>query len=239
MSLAHPAFDPYRALIAALDLAHGPPPIARLDALSGQLGCVNARGLPVRFVASERPLSARDYETGIFDTGTVPTRAGNWHDVFNALVWLRFPATKAAINAAHVAALPGNDGARRGPRRDALTVLDESGVVVTAGDAALTALLAARQWHTLFWERRAQVAATLHAIVIGHALLEKALDPYPAMTGKCLVIDGTAHDETIAAHIGDIRSPAQLLPLPVQGLPGWDAANSHPGYYANREVFRP
>jgi hypothetical protein len=39
--------------------------------------------------------------------------------------------------------------------------------------------------------------------------------------------------------LGAIDTPRQLAPLPVQGIPGWDAANAHAAYYANQEVFRP
>jgi len=45
------------------------------------------------------------YEPRCYLKGEVPTRAHNWHDLFNALVWLTFPATKAVINARHYHAL--------------------------------------------------------------------------------------------------------------------------------------
>ncbi|WP_363928408.1 DUF3025 domain-containing protein [Thiobacillus sp.] len=42
-------------------------------------------------------MSARDYETHILQTGQVPTRAETWHDVLNALVWLRFPRIQGCV----------------------------------------------------------------------------------------------------------------------------------------------
>jgi hypothetical protein len=240
----HPAFAPYRELIDALELARARPSMDALNALAAARGTMQARGLPLRFFAPDSRLSARDYETHILQTGQVPTRADTWHDVLNALVWLRFPRFKAALNAAHGKAIALETDARRGRRRDALTVLDESGVWVISGDPALSALLAERAWHALFWTARDRVETEMRFVVVGHALLEKVLAPYPAMTGKCLALmadlpDLDAADRLAARELGAIDTPRQLPPLPVQGVPGWDAANAHAAYYANREVFRP
>ena len=81
-------------------------------------------------------------------------------------------------------------------------------------------------------------------MVVGHALLEKALAPYAAMTGKCLMLvsetlDADAAEAQAVSALGAIDTPRQLAPLPVQGIPGWDAANACAAYYSNREIFRP
>jgi hypothetical protein len=244
LNFDHPAFAPYRELIDALGLAQALPSMDTLNALAAARGTTQARGLPLRFFAPDGRLAARDYETRILETGQVPSRPDTWHDVLNALVWLRFPRFKAALNAAHGAAIALETGPRRGRRRDALTVLDESGVWVISRDAALPALLAERAWHALFWEARSPVETGMHFVAVGHALLEKALAPYPAMTGKCLTLiadspDLDAADVQAARELGAIDTPRQLPPLPLQGIPGWDAANAQSAYYANREVFRP
>lgn len=244
MNLDHPAFTPYRELIGALGLAHQLPPTDALNALATALGTRQSRGLPLRFFTPARPLPARDYELRILRTGEVPTRAGNVHDALNALVWLRFPRFKAALNAAHGEAIAAEGTPLRGRRRDALTVLDESGVWVLSRDPELPRLLAEHAWHALFWERRNDVERDLRFVVVGHALLEKALAPYPEMTGKCLVLDSPELDndaaETAAVDaLVTVDTPHQLPPLPVQGLPGWDPANADPAYYANVGVFRP
>lgn len=244
MNFDHPAFAPYRTLIDALDLARGLPTLDALNALAAQRGTVQARGLPLTFVAPVGTLAARDYETRILETGEVPTRADTWHDVLNALVWLRFPRFKAALNAAHGEAFATEHGPLRGRRRDALTVLDESGVWVASRDPALPRLLANRAWLALFRDARERVERDMQCVVVGHALLEKALAPYPAMTGKCLLIDTTTLDpnaiEPLAVSaLATVDTPRQLPPLPVQGIPGWDAANTSAAYYENREVFRP
>jgi hypothetical protein len=244
LNFDHPAFAPYRALIDALELTRGLPSLDALNALAATRDTTQARGLPLRFFVPDGRLSARDYETHILHTGQVPTRADTWHDVLNALVWLRFPRFKAALNTAHGEALAVEADSRRGRRRDALTVLDESGVWVISRESTLPELLAGRAWHALFWKARARVEADMRFVVVGHALLEKALAPYPAMTGKCLMLisdtlDPDAVDAQAAAALAMIDTPRQLAPLPVQGIPGWDAANASDAYYANPEIFRP
>jgi len=244
LSFEHPAFAPYREVIDALGLARGLPSLDDLNALAVARGTTQARGLPLSFFSPDGRLSARDYETHILHTGQVPTRADTWHDVLNALVWLRFPRFKAALNAAHGEAIARETDTRRGRWRDALTVLDESGVWVISRDPALPGLLAGRAWHALFRESRARVKSDMCFVVVGHALLEKALAPYPSMTGKCLMMMSDSLDpdaaESLAVNaLGAINTPRQLAPLPVQGIPGWDAANVDAGYYDNAAIFRP
>ena len=244
MNFAHPAFAPYRDLIDALGLGHARPSLDALNALAAARDTMQSRGLPLRFFAADGRLPARDYETHILHTGRVPTRADTWHDVLNALVWLRFPRFKAALNAAHGEAIALETDSRRCRRRDALTVLDESGVWVVSRESTLPALLTGHAWHALFWEARARVETGMCFVVVGHALLEKTLAPYPSITGKCLLLqsdslDPDAADTLAVTALGAIGTPRQLAPLPVQGIPGWDAANAHAAYYANKEIFRP
>ncbi len=241
MNFRHPAFDSYRLLIDALGLARGQPALDTLNALASRMNIRQARGLALRFVAPAGRIAARDYETRILATGEVPTRADTWHDTLNALVWLRFPRFKAALNAAHGTALAAEPGPRRGPRRDALTVLDESGVWVASDEPALPVLLGNHAWQELFWTRRRAVERDMRFVVVGHALLEKTLAPYASMTGKCLFVGDLRGDpETAAcAALEAICTPRSLAPLPIQGIPGWDAGNACEHYYANSEIFRP
>ena len=53
-----------------------------------------------RFVAQTPALLADGlhYEQRIAERGQIATREGNWHDLLNALVWLRHPALKRALN---------------------------------------------------------------------------------------------------------------------------------------------
>lgn len=243
MNFDHPAFLPYRALIDTLGLAQSLPTLDALNRCAAARGTTQARQLPVTFIAPTRRWSARDYERHILETGQVPTRTDTWHDILNALVWLRFPRFKAALNAAHALAMADETGPQRGRRRDALTLLDESGVWVASRHASLTRLLAERAWHTLFVEQRARVETEMRFIVVGHALLEKALAPYPAMTGKCLLLPGVAGDADAVERaaldaLETIGAARQLPPLPIQGVPGWEPRNADPAYYGDRTVFR-
>jgi hypothetical protein len=240
LNFSHPAFVPYQPLIATLDLENGLPALSALNAQAAALNIVQAQGRPLHFIAPHGKLAARDYETHILDTGEIPTRADTWHDMLNALVWLRYPAFKAALNAAHVSAMRDETGPARCRRRDALTVLDESGVWVLGRDRSLYSLIEAHAWQRIFLEQRHTVQSGLRFVVVGHALLEKALAPYPAMTGKCLWLGNAQGDEAAACvALPGLDSPRQLAPLPVQGIPGWDAANACPDYYDNPDVFRP
>ena len=243
MKLQHPAFDPYRTLIDSLALERSFPSVAALSAAADRLGIVNADGKPLRFVTPDSRLSARDYETGILLNGCVPTRAANAHDLMNALVWLRFPRFKATLNRSHVAAIAAEPGTQRGRRRDALTVLDESGIWVASLAADLSLALAGREWEQLFWNRRDEVDSRMRFVVVGHALLEKLLSPYPSMTGKCLLmesagLDPDAAEKSAIAALAGLDNPHQLPPLPVLGIPGWDD-NASVTYYRNSEIFRP
>jgi hypothetical protein len=243
LKLQHPAFDPYRTLIESLALEQGFPAVAALSAAADRLGIVNAHGKPLGFVTPDSRLSARDYETGILLSGCVPTRADNLHDLMNALVWLRFPRFKAALNERHVAAIAAEPGTQRGRRRDALTVLDESGIWVVSLEDDLALALRRREWEQLFWDRRDEVGSRMRFVVVGHALLEKVLAPYPAMTGKCLLLESQslALDDAEAgavAALAALDNPRHLPPLPVLGIPGWDD-NASVAYYRNAEIFRP
>ena len=243
MNLQHPAFAPYQDQIAALALARHFPSLHALSALARQRGLVNARNLPLCFTAPDKHLSARDYERHILQTGSIPTRPDNWHDVMNALVWLRFPHFKAALNAAHGEAITAETSTLRGRRRDALTLLDESGVWVLADEPLLTGVLRRRQWRALFWEQREAARAHMQFVVVGHALLEKMRQPYPAITGKCLILDAgqmvldQAQTQAIVA-LTRLDAPNQLAPLPLLGIPGWDRDNACPTYYDNQDIFR-
>ena len=244
MNFRHPAFAPYQALIEQLGLAQALPSLDALNALATALGTTQARKLPLRFFVPDGRLSARDYEGRMLQTGRVPTRPESWHDVLNALVWLRFPGFKRALNAAHGEAIALETDSVRGRRRDALTMLDESGVWIVSHDPSLPELLTQRAWHALFWDNRHTVEAAMQFVVVGHALLEKALAPYPSITGKCLLLQSDTLDPDTAeglviAALATLHTASQLVPLPIQGIPGWDPDNAQADYYANQDVFRP
>ena len=240
-----PMFAPLRGIGDALAGKVWPPP-ARLNTLARERAVVSGGGQPLCFETLTQPTAAADYESRIHDDGVVPLRADNWHDLFNAAAWLAFPRTKAVLNRAHVAALQVQQGAVRSPRRDALTLFDESGVLVLSRSRRVLDDIRAFAWQRLFWDRREELLASTRFAVFGHALFEKALSPYVGMTGHALLIettDRTAGDDldVVAADavLGSITQPRDLSPLPVLGVPGWWDANRNAAFYANTAYFRP
>jgi hypothetical protein len=189
-----PMFEPLRAGAPARG-AHWPGHGELQHALEARVPPVsNARGMPLRVVppGPRRGGPAEKYEARIFLEGALPVRPGDWHDYFNVLAWLSFPRTKAALNARHHAELGRQRAAgerNRGPTQDALTLFDEGGVIAAASDDRLLALLREWRWKELFWERRAQLAAHMRFFVFGHALYEKALQPFPGITGRGILLE--------------------------------------------------
>lgn len=220
------------------------PDLAALNTLAERQDLRNAIGLAVRFTPQTSRCGQHDYEIGIHTGGLVPSRERNWHDLFNALTWLAFPDTKATLNAVHRAALP--QGKNRTPESDAATLFDESGLVLVSDDDTLAGLLAARRWQQALVLRRAEWRQ-VRAYVVGHAILEKLLTPWPGITAKCLFVKMSAETDlaTLDAAIAQswrnaaIAGPAALFPMPVLGIPGWWPANETAAFYADERVFRP
>ena len=212
-----------------------------LNALAEAGGIRTQAGKPVRFVA---PATTKDlhYEQQIYESGCVATRAGNLHDWFNALAWLAFPCTKARINAMHAEQIPRERG-RRGRLRDLLTLFDEGGAIVRCDDARLIAMLREFRWKELFWEQRSRVLSSMRVVVFGHAVLEKALEPWPGVTCKAIfvTVEGDADAQAAAwlARLPLDATPQELAALPVFGYPGWLPGNARPGFYDDLRYFRP
>jgi hypothetical protein len=189
----------------------------------------------VRPAADRRP-----YEIQAFDTGRIATRADSLHDWFNALAWLAFPRTKARMNAMHAAQMPREDG-RRGPLRDLLTVFDEGGVLVACADDELIGLVREFRWKELFWTHRSRTREKMRLTILGHAALEKALEPWPGITCKALFVDPHGNlDEQAANWLAQLPPGARardLAPLPVFGYPGW-AENDSAAFYDDDRYFR-
>jgi len=254
-------FEPLRAAARAL---HSPvwPGCDELNRViaSRVESIANAAGRPLRFVGQQpRQKTFEDkYEPRIFLRGEVQMRSCNWHDLFNALVWLTFPAAKAALNLRHYRELERQrlSGAQvRGPAGDALTLFDEGGVVAAASDPGLASLLTGFEWKQLFWRRRAEVLRRMRFYLFGHALYEKALAPFAGVTGRgvmfevedaffVLPLDAQlrALDARLAAHIGEaarFAATRELAPVPILGVPGWCDDNAREQYYDNLDYFRP
>jgi hypothetical protein len=213
--------------------------LERLNAHARARDLRTERGLPVRFVPP-RPREGA-YEVRVHETGEVETRPESWHDYFNALVWLAFPRAKARLNALHAAEIP-REGGRRGRLRDLLTLLDEGGVLAHCDDPELVELLRAMRWQELFWRERSRTRASLRLVVFGHAVLEKAIDPWPGIACKAIIAPARADaDEFLHDWLGGLgpgASPRDLGPLPVFGYPGWFAHGQSAEFYGDRRYFR-
>lgn len=237
---AHPAFDGLSIFHDWLTSPMWPTPAELNDAMPFP---------DKRFVQQDQSLldDGLHYEVRIAERHVIATRAENWHDLFNATIWCRYPAIKHALNARQVAHIATMGTAQRNRAQYALTQFDEAGVIVRVREPALLALWDAHDWSALFHQHEsAWKSGDLHiAAVIGHALLEHALVPELLLVGKCLVVQGDVEDETCIATVAcaiaegrALNDPQELRPLPLAGIPGWypgqDAA-----FFAGTECFQP
>lgn len=258
--LVSPLFEPLHPVLERLGRDHFPA-LGDLNALlaarpdiavqSGKLLCFVGQGLG-------EPGSGARYEPRCYLNGEVQTRENNLHDLFNALVWLTFPQSKAAINARHYRALTDAipvSQTRRGGVRDTATLFDESGVIVACANTRLAGLLCDFKWKELFWSHRDEVSAAMGFYIFGHGLYEKAMRPYIGMTGQGLVLDVAAEfftwptarrlqhlDARVAAYLNGVSNcgdTRELTPVPLLGVPDWSEDSVHEAYYDNRDYFRP
>lgn len=223
----------------------------------------NHLSLPIQFVPQSVLPEGMAYESFISATGCVPTR-DNLHDFFNALVWLTFPRIKVALNELQAAeitrrALAVAEQARhtqqaqqtRGRVRDAATIFDENAVLFLTSEPSLSSLLRGHQWQELFIEHRKEFNEKCTVYLFGHALLEKLVDPYKAITGHTWIIaiaeDVLASpelarrewlDRTVAGQLKGGLSTSDFSHLPVLGVPGWWPEQDE-AFYADSGVFRP
>ena len=211
-------------------------------------------GHRIRFVPSDQ-LADEPYERRIYNSGQISTRPNNWHDLFNALVWAKYPAIKVAMNSCHFHAWSEQKSGRRGKLRDALTLFDECGVIVYSANKKILRALSERRWKETFLDERFRL--DLQLSVCGHAILEKYLSPYKSMTAKALLLHVTEDfmllPKTVALRSIDVfvakqlldekllDSPASLGPLPLAGVPGWWSPDEQSSefFYDDLQVFRP
>lgn len=221
-----------------------------LEALNLALGAATHpySGARLRFVEQTPDLLADGlhYETRIHDLGAIATRARNWHDLFNALMWLDRRALKAALNLRQAADVQHAGNARTRAQM-AQTHFDEAGAIVVLRDEALLQAWSRHEWAALFFDGAAAWRrGDARALVFGHALLEHALHPAPVHTAKCIAVLSTQDDEAVMAAVAQgiaagtlLGDPQDLRPLPLSGIPGWHPRNGERAFYAEAECFRP
>jgi len=257
IDLSLPFWIDYVPLIARLrDIAGDGPDLPRAGELQKLLPpeAVNQSGKGI-VLTPATAIPGVEYERHIFLTAQVSTRQNNWHDLFNALVWARFPRLKSAMNALHHIQIGLQNDSRRSRLRDALTLLDECGVIVASANRDLLSELASRNWNSAFCRRAACWGQEIQIFVCGHALLEKFLNPYKSLTAHAVLafLDRPsakmprdqllrALDVRLGAALiegGSFNSPADLSPLPLMGIPGWwPRGTQGEAFYADGRVFR-
>jgi hypothetical protein len=212
----------------------------------------NHRMLSIRFVPQSELPPDTSYEAFISATGCVPTR-DNLHDFFNGLAWLVFPRIKAELNrlqAAHIAA--SGIGQARGATRDAATIFDENAALLITRDASLEGSLRAHEWRRIFLQQRTAFTRDAETWLFGHALLEKLVSPYKAITAHAWILPADDRffglpardkidwvDRTVALRLAQTDpATADFTPLPVLGVPGWWSSQDE-SFYGDGAVFRP
>jgi hypothetical protein len=253
---SRPWYDAVRAAaLRVMPALHGGADVAgALNAHAGTL--TNQRGMALSFVAQRALPAGTAYEEFIDASGCVPTRE-NLHDLFNGLVWLSFPRIKQQLNALQAAQIAqAGVGKSRGAARDGATIFDENAALLVlrecdAGHALHTALLG-HDWRAAFVLQRSSFAHDADLFLFGHALMEKLVTPYKAITAhtrvmfaedqfftlardqRCAWLDGRMADDLAANGV----ATGDFTPLPVLGVPHWwDGQDDD--FYADATVFRP
>jgi DUF3025 family protein len=233
------------------------------DLSIGQLNRLADRDAPngraIRFVAQTDALLADGlhYEERIARDGAVATREGSTHDLFNALIWLRHPALKLAMNARQVADVARVGRKQRTRGQCALTHFDEAGALVWVDETAPLAAWDAHDWQALFLDAHAAWGASMAITLVGHALFDHVLAHREYPVAKTLVVRvgrdaivSRSHDSLIASWpeaervVADeiaagrlLADPQELRPLPLAGL--WNACSKSPDFYETAPCFRP
>jgi hypothetical protein len=140
------------------------------------------------------------YDARITLDRVVPSRAGSWHDLMNALVWGTFPRAKAALHARQHRAISARipPGARTLPpsrtrELDALALLDEGGVILAAGPTGAPAL----------------------PVVFGHAIYESLAIGIPPAVVAAIEVSACSDDAATGRDVRDAdgRVAARLAAL--------------------------
>lgn len=208
------------------------------------------------FVAQDPSLLADGlhYEERI-RLGRLATRECNWHDLFNALVWLRWPRIKHALNRRQCEDIAQIGRRDRTRGQCALTHFDEAGAIVLCADAELVGRWDRHDWKGLFQTRAADWGHSIQVHVFGHALLELALNPTRHLVAKAILLsvddrsmprggkDAVSLIDSCLAQRIESRSllldPQHLRPLPLSGVPGWHVDGTTASFLDEAPCFRP
>lgn len=192
------------------------------------------------------------YEPRVYLKKELQTRTENWHDFFNALIWLRFPNTKKMLNSIHFNTASSREiGTNRSTLENRITQFDECGAVIITSNTKLLELIRNHQWKKLFIEHRDSFSSEIECVVFGHAIFEKALTPYIGMTCHCILLeDNRLLKEVQEANYTNLdlyltkqwqqsisSNPQRFNAFPILGVPGYWPEQST-DFYDNEQYFR-
>jgi len=218
-------------------------------------------GSPLKFVAQGgKPVAIEDqYEARIYLKGEIQTRLKNWHDFFQVLVWCTFPKTKVSLNYLHYTesqtrAKDKTINCNRGPLENTIALFDECGSIIVSCEEELLNLIRNFKWKKLFIEHSKILDKHLRCFVFGHAMYDKALNPYIGMTSPAVLLlvepdyflaplstQLEIADQRVAELFNSktaITSPKDLQPFPLLGMPGWYNGHQTEAFYSNTRYFR-
>lgn len=222
------------------------PDLLELDlALAERLA---ALALPPTRLVAQTPALLTDglhYEQRIAE-GRLATRECNWHDLLNALIWMRHPRIKRAMNRRQCQDIAKVGVKERTRAQAALTHFDEAGAVVVLRDRRRIGAWDKHDWPGLFLDLQPDEVAVS---IVGHALLEHRLEPDRLLVGKAWVwLDPAPHErleeilQACAKQIADasvLNDPLELRPFPMMGLAGWHPHAGRPEFYREAPCFQP
>ena len=142
-------------------------------------------------------------------------------------------------------------GAHRGKLRDGATIFDENAALLVTSDATLINALREHQWEEVFLARRDVFGTTAEVYLFGHALMEKLVSPFKAITAHVwmVVVEPDFFsltkdtklawiDAAVAQQLANGLATSDFSPLPVLGVPGWWEQQNQ-AFYDDASVFRP
>lgn len=220
-----------RDALMPLEASETWPTIDAINALFNARGLTNASGMPLlcelqapktKRRRARAQARSRDslYDARIDGLGLLPTRASNYHDFFNAMVWLTFPLAKAAIAARQHAIWRRELGpsfeqlpSRRTREQDALAMLDEGGLLVATPSALAEETRAACEAGDEAWLGSLNAVRT-HAF--GHALHEHMVSSEALIRANPIVVVLEGDESVDDALARAVRDPHHFQ-VPSQG----------------------
>lgn len=244
---SHPVFETLEAQHLALCMQADWPEVERLNNVWH--APQNRQGSLFRFVAQESIDDGQHYEQRIYHHAVVATRSENWHDLFNAMIWMRYPQIKMALNARQVEDMVAFGTKQRTRSQCAMTHFDEAGAIIRCSDPEMLAAWNEHDWEAFFsaWPR-VMAESGIQVWLFGHSIYEHALNPEIALVAKALVIDSTESlsnefiDQYLAKQINNqhcLMDPQELRPIPLSGIPYWHKLFGQVDFFQRVPCFQP